>query len=302
MTTDEHIDVLREISILERSADRVALERAAVALVASGDATALTRLGALLGQGPFLARLDDLDTRSLKTRHLGQVLAALAKHPSPTAANMCLALAMNDTYLADPDRKTFLLRVLAAVRPMSEEAAEVFRDANAEGHFSLDAILLASNGSPRALALLQSMLADRSIPIARRIDAIRFTVYTHRTEPPMLELVGHLLARGSAHAETHPFESSASDGDMRASMARERELEIALVESVFDDRPEAWFDPSSFPPPPPAWESASTEALSHALVVATSVEARRDLPDRLRIAVRRTAKRIRAEFDRRERA
>ena len=74
------------------------------------------------------------------------------------------------------------LRARAAARPMTEETVAVFRRANAEGNFSVSAILLADNGSPRALALLESMLADRSVPAARRVDGMHLAVYPHRVE------------------------------------------------------------------------------------------------------------------------
>src|SRR5262249_47056147 len=150
--------------------DREELVRAATALIASGDPRGLAQLGELLAQGDFLARLDALDVPSQKTRHLGRVMAALARHPSPGTVELGAALAADPVYRADPPRRVFLLYVPAPVRPMGARGAAIFRDANAEGSFSLDAILLADNMTPRALDVLGEMLADRTVPADRRVD------------------------------------------------------------------------------------------------------------------------------------
>lgn len=277
MTGERAIDIPAELAIFERSEDRAELERAGMALAASGDHRALARMGELLTRAEVLARLDPLDVPSQKTRRVGRILETLAQHPSAAAVELALNLATDATFLADPDRKVFLLKVLAAVEPMGDEAAALFRDANAEGYFGMNAILLAENGSPRALGLLGEMLADGSVPVGRRIDCVRFGVYPHRIEAPMLDMAGRLLA-----------------GQM------ENEVATALIESIFDDRPEDWFDPGSRPEGPPAWEGATTPALQRAREIAVLTEGRADLPAPLREAVRRTARRIRAILEQRE--
>ena len=71
------------------STDRDVLERAASALARSGDAASVAYLGQLLRDPAFLARLDDLST--LKTFHLGQVMSALAEHPTPPIVELGVA-------------------------------------------------------------------------------------------------------------------------------------------------------------------------------------------------------------------
>lgn len=278
MSRDKPIDIPAELAILAGSHDGAELARAATAVIASGDRQALRRLGTLLSQREFLARLDDLDVPSLKTRRLGRVMAALEQHPSPSTAQFSLDLAADETYLADPDRKVFLLRALAAVRPMSDEAAALFRDANAEGYFGADAILLANNGSPRALDLLGDMLADGTVPAARRTDCAHLALYPHRTEPPLLALAGHVLA-----------------GDL------DDEVATAVIESIVDDEYARWFPPGGVPPLPPAWEEASTDALEQLLALGGPAEARPRLPAWLRSIVERTVARVRSILARRER-
>lgn len=157
---------------------------------------------------------------------------------------------------------TAQLRAVASARPMTEEGAAVFRRANAEGYFGLDAILLAENGSERALELLGEMLADRSVPVARRVDAVRFAVYPRRVEASILRMVTRLLA------------GSIDD-----------EVAIAVIESVFDDRRDQWFDPGSAPKAPPPWERASAEAKGLARELAKQVRARGRISPELLAAV-----------------
>src|SRR2546430_16632737 len=71
-------------------------------------------------------------------------------YPFPLPAVLpifCLALAADPAFLADDDRRIYLLPALAAVRPMSQAAIAAFRQANAEGYYNLNVLLLAKNGS-----------------------------------------------------------------------------------------------------------------------------------------------------------
>ncbi|WP_437498404.1 hypothetical protein [Sorangium sp. So ce1099] len=176
--------------------------------------------------------------------------------PAPAAS----AAPISDAPISDAS-----LRALAAARPMSEETVAVFRRANAEGYFGVTAVLLADNGSPRALDLLEEMFADRAVPAARRIDAIRLTVYPHRVEPPVLELAGRLLA-----------------GDLDDDVA------TALVESIFDDGYTRWFPPSAKVAQPPPWDGAPPEAARLARALAAQARARGRLPAALLEAISRT--------------
>ena len=102
--------------ILRASTDRDALEQAASALARSHDPADLDLLGRLLRDQRFLARLDDLS--GLKTRHLSRVIATLGEHPTPQIVELCLMLAEDPVFGAEGDRKSFVLEVLGAVRPM----------------------------------------------------------------------------------------------------------------------------------------------------------------------------------------
>jgi len=254
--------------VLRSSTDRRALERAASTLARSPDPRDLALLGQLLRDAAFLARLDDLQDG--KTVHLSRVMAALAEHPSPQAAELCLTLAEDPVYLAEGDRKSFLLEVLAKVRPMSERTAALFQGANEEGYFGFNARLLIANSSPRALALFESMMLDQEAPIESRVECLHVGIVPHRIEPPILQAADRIVSRASEHA-----------------------IVIGVIESVFDFR-QQWFGLESGISKPPPWQRASGESRRLALRLAGIARARNDLDPELRAAVDRAWKTLQA--------
>jgi hypothetical protein len=258
------------VNVLASSRDRDALEKAAMALASSGDPRAVARLGEFLRQPAFLARLDDIGRPAEKTWHLQRVFMALAEHSSPATERLCLTLAGDPAFLADDDRRIYLLPALAAVAPMSENAIAVFRRAGQEGYYSTVAPLLVKNGSPRALALFEDMIRDRNVPGERRVDALHASILSRRTELAVLESVGHLMAA--------PLEG---------------EVVTGLIESVFDYQSRRWFGPARSAPAPPPWEHASEAALRKVLALATNVKASHSLSPELLAAVKQTEDTVR---------
>ncbi len=270
MTSEERQQLTERLTILETSRDRGALEAAAVALATSNDSASLGALGEFLRKSEGLARLDDLSNPSWKTSHLARVLRELEQHPSPATAELCLELANDPVFLADDDRKIYLLPALAAVRPMSQEAVAVFRRTNSEGYYNLNVRLLIKNGSPRALALFEEMIRDDGVPVVRRVDALHAAVLPYRTELPVLQTLDRILA-----------------ADLPAA------VRVGAVETVFDHRSREWFGPAKNPPEPPPWESASRETLRFVLAMGEKVTARGQLPPPLLAALSETLARIR---------
>lgn len=247
--------------VLKFSTDREALERAAVALARSGNPADLTLLSQLLREREFLARLDDL--KNQKTRHLSRVMAALAEHPTPQIVEIALALAEDPVFVAEGDRKSFVLELLAKVRPMSDRTAGVFQRSNEEGYFAFNARLLGENGSPRALALFESMMLDRQVQAESRVECLHVSIVPRRVEPQILRSADRILTQAS-----------------------ERAIATAIVESVFDFN-QRWFGIESGISEPPPWQSASTESLRSALALADRALGRRDLNAALRAKVSR---------------
>jgi hypothetical protein len=256
-------------NILATSRDRGALEAAAVELASSGDRAAIADLGQFLRAGDALARLDNLASPPEKALHLSRVFAALQQHPSPATAELCLVVLRSPDFLADDDRKIFLLPALAAVRPMSESVLDVFRQTNAEGYYNLNALLLVKNGSPNALVLFEEMIRDAGIEPSQRVDALHSAVLPYRTQLAVFQAMNHLL-----------------DADLPD------EVRVGVIETIFDNRSADWFGVRKFPPTPPPWETASDEALRLVLAMADKVRTR-PLPEPLAEAVNNTITRIR---------
>jgi hypothetical protein len=258
------------VDTLETSRDRDALEKAAVSLAASEDPASLDKLGELLSRADTLARLDDLDDASNNVRHLAEVLQTLQEHPSPSSADVCLRQMREPAFLAVDDRKIYLLPALAAVRPMSEAAANVIRQTNAEAYYNLNVLLLVYNGSPRALALFEEMIRDDDVPEDQRVDGLHAGVLPYRTELAVLQSMDRLV------------EADLPD-----------EVRHGVIETVFERETGQWFGPQRFPPTPSPWESGTSEALEFALLLAGKVMARGGLPEPLRAAVTDTTAEIR---------
>jgi hypothetical protein len=241
--------------VLKSSSDRQALEQAASSLARSKDSSDLTLLGQLLRDTRFLARLDDPTNSTIP--YFRQVMAALAEHPDSRTADLCLALADDPLYQED-NRLSPLLEVLAAVKPMSTRSAALFQRTNEEGYFAYNVRLLADNGSPAALKLLESMMLDKSVPTESRLQCLHISIVPRRMELPILGMADRILSRTS-----------------------ERPLANGVIESVFDFQ-QRWFGIESGISEPPPWSDASSESLRAALHLAEKAEARPGLNPSLR--------------------
>jgi hypothetical protein len=195
-------------------------------------------LGDSLISPTFLSRLDDMVNPQMSTGNLRQVFIALEMNPTPTSERVCLQALASADFTANPSRPAFALAALAAVRPLSAAAESAFVRTNALGHFQSNGPLLAANGSPRSIALLESQLADRGHALEDRIDLARQSLVPYRTRLALVEMVDRLSRRP----------------DM------EPDLIAALAECLYDYRPEAWYGKRRRPPAAPDWKGASPEA------------------------------------------
>ena len=257
------------IQILRTSKDRDALQQAAIELIRTRDAKKLASLRDFLSDPAFLARLDDVNTPNVKTRRLSAVFRELTNYPSPASAELSLRLGSDSRFLSDPDRKALLLPALAAVRPMSEASAQFFGKANAEGYYSINAPLLARNGSPRAVELFRKMIEDGSVPSARRVDALHSSIVPVRTNVAIIGVAERLI-------------SAKLDPDVLA----------GLIESMFDYQPRRWYGVARSMPQPPPWSGASAEALDRLSKLAGSASGINGLPPALVEAVRASKREI----------
>lgn len=260
----------RHLTILETSQDQEELEASALALASSGNPAALVVLWRFLPKVEFLGRLDDLGNSQSNTTGLSHVLKAMEENPTEVTGRICETLARNAEFLSDPDRKIFLLPALSAVRPMTLPAEAIFRAANEEGYFNATGPLLVANGSPRALALFEEMIADSSKRPVDRVDMLHHSVLAHRTDAPVVAACLRLLARGL-----------------------EPEVEAGVVETLYDYQDKRWFGPARGAPVPPPWNQAETEVLQSLLDAAKGLRGPGRLSDNLQDAVEGTTLEIR---------
>lgn len=269
--TPEQIE--QHARILEVEVDRATLANSAMTLASAGQTEAAATLSCFLTAPDFWARLDVLDDPDLKLANLASVLTALARHPTDVNEPLALTLLANESFLADSDRATFVLPMLAAVRPMSETVATLFRKTNNEGYRSSNGPLLVANGSPRALTIFGEMLADPTVPEENRIDMIHWALPAHRAAPGVLETLAPFLEE-----------------------RLEPDVERALLETFFDYQGDDWFGVARFAPVPPPWSAVDTDVLRTYLDVGYRLTQRPRLPDELRTTIESTLNEIRKEL------
>ena len=246
--------------VLQSSTNRDSLERAAIALARSGNAQDLARLGQLLRDRSFLARLDDL--ARAPTVHLQRVISALGERATPQVVELTQTLAEDTVFASGPgDRKSFVLELLGAVKPMTEQTAAVFERSNEDGYFAFNCRLLAENGSAAALGLFEKMMLGQSEPAESRVQCLHLAIVPRRAQPEILRLADQILSRTS-----------------------EREIAAGVIESVFDFQQD-WFKVESGISKPADWPSVPVEARRAALALADKALARRDVGARLRSTV-----------------
>ena len=253
-------------AVLESSGEPEELEAAVQDLAASDDPEALERLGTFLRRSDFLDRLDEPEA-SNGSLNFNIALSPLVQRPSPEVARLCLQLVDDPKYL-EHDRKSVLLKALAGVVPMSQEAAAAFRRANEEGYFAFNALLLARNGSRAALDLFRDMMLDTEQEPVSRVELVHMGILPYRNRLETVDLAASLAFSGV-----------------------ELPVAIAAVESVFDYRLE-WFKLHG--PARPPWRVASVDVLQHVVDVAEHVKALPFLPAELRAAIDNTVDLLRA--------
>ena len=254
--------VAHDLKALRSSAVRQKVADAAVRVAGSGDAAALRKLGDLLTTRAFLDRLDDTREPQAANSNLDQVFLALAANPSAMTEALCLKVIASAPFVEEPDRQFFALPALAAVRPMSSETAAVFEKANGQGSWSFNGPFLATNGSERALALLESMFADRAQRNDERVALARESIVPNRTQLGILAMVGRLV-----------------EGQVESDVA------LALAETIFDPEPDRWYGKRRNPPQAPSWKTASPEAQRAATELGRRLLTRKDLSATLRTAI-----------------
>jgi hypothetical protein len=252
--------IAERTSVLQASSEPAELELAGTDLARSDDPDALDALGAFLLRSMFLDRLDDPASED-PMLHFRWLVAPFIERPSREVERLCLSVVDQPFYLT-PDRKSLILEALSRVPVMSQGTVEAFRRANQQGYFAFVALRLVRNGSPPALDLFRSMMADRKVDVQTRVELIHSGILPFRTRLSTLKMAGEML---------------------------KDELEepaiLAVIESVFDYRAD-WF--TMHGPEPPGWRTASDDALQAALALGQNVMQRPGLSESLAEAIQNT--------------
>jgi hypothetical protein len=264
-------NVSGHVAALDSQRDPVRLEAAATAIAESGDASAIHKLAARLGQRSFLRRLDPGQPEQSDGEHLLRIFSALTEHPNAATEALCVGLARNAEFVSVSWRLNPLLNALAAVRPTSAEAAAIFRETSHAGYVEVNGPLLARNGSPNALAVLEEIFADEGLDVDERIDVAHRSLLAVRTNVAVAEMCARLLAR-------------------RLDSSRVR---LAIAESLFDYQPKPWFGVAMDQPVPPDWKLAGEPARAALRSLGNALLGQADVPASLRAAIRTTLAKLR---------
>jgi hypothetical protein len=251
---------------LDRERDPARLEAAAISIASSQDAGAVAALAKRLGEQSFLRRLDPPHGSEFSVVRLGRIFEVLTEHPSPAVESLCISLARDPDFRAVPARLNFLLTALAAVRPMSEPAANIFRETGRSGYLEVNGPLLAGNASPRALEVLGQLLGDESLDPAQRVSVAQWALLPARADGGVVSMCGRLLAKGGLS----------------------HQVEVAILESLYDYQPRRWYGTRTGQPRPPSWESVPPQTRELLESLAETALSRPDLPLELRRAIQNT--------------
>jgi len=243
-------------------------------LAYSKESGSLQKLAVLLSDPAFMARLTKDDSYAPTV-----VFEVLESHPSPQTAQLCITLA-NLPYYNTENKwlMNYLLHALAAVKPVDEPAAVVFRRTNQEGFFAVNGPILAANGSPRAIAILESMIQSKQEDVPNRLSLIHWSLFEYRTQAGVAQMVQRLLKSGVAP-----------------------EVEAALLETMFVSSPNSWWGKrTGVVPTPPAWPSVSMDALHVLLELSDIAKNSKTLSAHIQPDVQRASADIQSEIQQRK--
>jgi hypothetical protein len=203
--------------------------KGALVLARSADAKDHDALLAKLASTTFLNELDGEDVFGKyppRFSRLWGVLKALMKNVAPSAKQVLVRLSTTKSFSAQDPRDELLVQALEVVRPSPPEVIK-FWEAHAVSdstslHFVIDALI--ENGSETAIALFEKRMAATDLPPELKIAWMHDAVLRHRHDPTLLRACQRLLTKS-----------------LPAS------LRVNLVESLFDHRPDEWYNPGKAP-------------------------------------------------------
>ncbi len=218
--------------ILRSSRDPRELKKAAELLASSDAPRDHEVLGRYLSSAGFLGRLDTADDyrKTYAALRLTPVMETLAENRRPSADRLLLGLIASPDYQSERLRRLLLVRALSSVRPSPPEAVKYWEEKSRPGSPLASYVVesLCANQSEPALDLLARIFADPGHDADTKVFWMHDQIMPRRYDLPLLSWSERMLS-----------------GPMP------KELKPALVESLFDYRPDSWFREDDPPKPPP---------------------------------------------------
>jgi hypothetical protein len=261
----------KDPAVLEHSTDRQLLMKTATEFALSPHPADHNVLLRSLESESFLSRLDSAEDYLAppKQLRLARIMMSLMKNPAPSSKEVLVSLTQEARFVSFEPRQELLIRALVSVRPAPLDAARFWNEHSQpeSPYLHLTIFMLADNGSPNALILLERKMADPNLEADDKISWMRDPILRHRNEVPMLETCARMLG-GSLPADLRP----------------------RLVEALCDYRIE-WYL-SCEPPVPPPRHAMSEQA--RALLGAICNRALKDIPlePQVEVAVETTLREI----------
>ncbi|MGN6370189.1 MAG: hypothetical protein ACTHN5_18180 [Phycisphaerae bacterium] len=242
------------------------VKRAAVAVAKSDSAEDLGTLGDLLAKGEFLNRLDSAEEYKGPYTNLrvGQVVNTLAENRKPAAEKVLISLIDAGEYQANFQRIQILIHALASIRPSPQTVIIYWDKMSAAGSLvTFDVIeALVENESPPAMGLFEKKLADPKQEAEDKAAWMRQLVLPKCNDEPLLSACERVVKGPGAGAE----------------------VQVSIVEGLFDYRPDEWYRGCS-PVKPPVRVLASRPAKDTMIRIGEYALSSLKLPAELRVKV-----------------
>lgn len=232
-------ELARHKAVLQDAADVETIVVSAMALAGSEDREALIALTKVLVRPGFLARLEGEEgPRTEQATNLADVMIALKEHPTEFTGRLCERLYGDAGFRELPARVNPLLHALAAVKPVTPRAAELFRETSQVGYAQVNGPILLANGEPPALDLFAELITGSYLEAYEKVEILHRALLPVRHRVPVVQMCIRLTKSGL-----------------------EETVLAGLVESLFDHRSKEWFGPAMYVPMPPDWNEAPETSL-----------------------------------------
>jgi hypothetical protein len=220
------------LNVLQNSDDGKELLTAAMALARSKNSDDHRALQGHLTRPAFLGKLDDAEAyknAGAKRLRISRILTALSENDSPSARAVLLALTRDSNFLKEDIRVDYLIVTTGKMREEADQLVAFWdRYSQPEDGFGNKTVkALVENRTPPAIEVLENKLSDEKHPDEDKLYWMRNFILPHRDDLILLRSFEKLLS-GRLPARLRP----------------------ALVEIIFDYKPQEWYPPADIANPP----------------------------------------------------